>query len=862
MIKKITKMFILVLLIFSSQTSNADEFIDLPIEVYNQNNEVIQEEYVIKYIYNSNGWLIELEEESFGRYEGIYYLYATSRYDNGLKTFPYLVELRANQNGELLPYNEDGKLINEPIKLFASYSEVVGRIISSDGYFIKSEDSVNEKLGQCNLLSYRNGLIIGDNIEIDENGNFSIDKIDVGEYELQFNLKTSIQKRVSSNINLEKDSRWDYLSISPSVNNSSSNNVLIPVAYDYKLKGHLKQYKDGTGFSLGSISFGFSPFVELYKTREGIEPEYIGRIDVDSNGDFYIDDAESYDSSFFQDLDKGDYYLEIINIDASDKDRRVSFSVDSDGEFSVTDVVIDVSTAQLHIKALVDEEEAYKNNYVELIITNKDDPKDVHLLELFFFNQYTSSFTFLNEGKYDIALVNRYQQSYSSEKIEFDVIKEDNELNVYHNGNLVTEDNPIIIDGKNYKTPIVYPIKIKVEDIEGKSVLESFENELKSEIERYQSNNQDIDTFNFYNYNTNNSTVVFHFNEASQNLINQYDIQKLIFSIGNTMLELNKDNMDELFNQYDGEITIEFEVLPQIKNILKNKNNYTLPIAELIIKQNSELIKELKYPILLGISKDILDTDDENQAIYYEEMLYEGMFYKTIGIDYSDANYYKKLKMEIGIFDNDQLTSLVDNKIGFFTMNFNANRSGTFYGRRTAPKFSDVESYQIDDIRSLYLRNIIKEDSNGLFNLDKDITRAEFALMLYKLAGEEPISEDMNFFSDINKNDWFSEAVNWASYHKYILGYDGEFRPENSISKQDVAVILKRFIDNEMPDINFKYLELKKLNDLNLCSDYALESVDLLSRSYVIYGDINNNLDPRGNASKYQVAHWISNILK
>jgi hypothetical protein len=82
---------------------------------------------------------------------------------------------------------------------------------------------------------------------------------------------------------------------------------------------------------------------------------------------------------------------------------------------------------------------------------------------------------------------------------------------------------------------------------------------------------------------------------------------------------------------------------------------------------------------------------------------------------------------------------------------------------------------------------------DGSFKPDDSITRAEFITLVNKsfgFTGSAQIS-----FTDVSTTDWFFEQVCRAGAAGYISGYgDGTLRPDNEISRQEVAAILSRLL--------------------------------------------------------------------
>ncbi len=80
-----------------------------------------------------------------------------------------------------------------------------------------------------------------------------------------------------------------------------------------------------------------------------------------------------------------------------------------------------------------------------------------------------------------------------------------------------------------------------------------------------------------------------------------------------------------------------------------------------------------------------------------------------------------------------------------------------------------------------------------------NITRAEVATIFYRLLKDEvreEIETDVNSFPDVNADDWFNVTVSSLANMGAISGYeDGTFRPNEPISRAELAAMAVRFYD-------------------------------------------------------------------
>lgn len=82
----------------------------------------------------------------------------------------------------------------------------------------------------------------------------------------------------------------------------------------------------------------------------------------------------------------------------------------------------------------------------------------------------------------------------------------------------------------------------------------------------------------------------------------------------------------------------------------------------------------------------------------------------------------------------------------------------------------------------------------GAINMNKPITRGEAVALMDKFLSE---SNEYTYFTDVTSSTKFSSSILKASANGLIQGYpDGTFKPNNSITRAEMAVILSRYITN------------------------------------------------------------------
>ena len=143
------------------------------------------------------------------------------------------------------------------------------------------------------------------------------------------------------------------------------------------------------------------------------------------------------------------------------------------------------------------------------------------------------------------------------------------------------------------------------------------------------------------------------------------------------------------------------------------------------------------------------------------------------------------------------------------------------------------------------------------FEPDSPLTRAMAATVLYRLSGEGGYTTKASF-SDVPDGVWYTSAVSWAQENGVVNGYeeDGTFRPDNKITRQEMAAMLQRYaayIDKADVTANG---DLSKFPDANTVAPWAQSAISWCVANEIINGK-DGKLDPYGDATRAEFAKII-----
>lgn len=104
----------------------------------------------------------------------------------------------------------------------------------------------------------------------------------------------------------------------------------------------------------------------------------------------------------------------------------------------------------------------------------------------------------------------------------------------------------------------------------------------------------------------------------------------------------------------------------------------------------------------------------------------------------------------------------------------------------------DSDAWYHDGVHYCLEKGLMQGFSDGLFRPDGDTTRAQLAMILWRLEGS-PAVETAPEFDDVDPDAWYIGAVRWASAEGVVRGFgDGRFAPDEAVTREQMAAILCR----------------------------------------------------------------------
>ena len=146
------------------------------------------------------------------------------------------------------------------------------------------------------------------------------------------------------------------------------------------------------------------------------------------------------------------------------------------------------------------------------------------------------------------------------------------------------------------------------------------------------------------------------------------------------------------------------------------------------------------------------------------------------------------------------------------------------------------------------------------FAPNDSLTRAMLVTILYRAENEPSIEGIGNPFTDVANDQWYTNAVIWAANNGIVNGITATtFAPDASITREQIATIMYRYVTKLGYEVSANG-DLSAFADANSVSSYAVEAMQWAVGTGLING-IDGNLAPTATATRAQLATMLMRLL-
>jgi uncharacterized repeat protein (TIGR02543 family) len=183
--------------------------------------------------------------------------------------------------------------------------------------------------------------------------------------------------------------------------------------------------------------------------------------------------------------------------------------------------------------------------------------------------------------------------------------------------------------------------------------------------------------------------------------------------------------------------------------------------------------------------------------------------------------------------------------------------------------FIDVplDIWYLNDVMYVYEKGLMNGTAADKFSPESTLTRAMIMTILYRHAGKPDASGLSNPYNDVAAAEWYTDAIIWAAENGIVTGYgNGNFGTNDPISRQDLAVILMRYMNFMEINLSVTQQWISFADEADV-AEYAMNALQSLNKLGIINGvganeDGQTKINPGGVATRAQVAAMLHRFLE
>ena len=175
--------------------------------------------------------------------------------------------------------------------------------------------------------------------------------------------------------------------------------------------------------------------------------------------------------------------------------------------------------------------------------------------------------------------------------------------------------------------------------------------------------------------------------------------------------------------------------------------------------------------------------------------------------------------------------------------------------------FTDVKStaWYYNAVKYVYENNLMAGTGDTTFDPEVSLTRAMTAQLFYNLEGKPAVTGDSTF-TDVTSGHWAVDAITWAAENEVVAGIgEGLYDPDSNVTREQFAQMLYNYAKYKGYDLTATG-DLTQFPDAGSISGWAETALSWANGKGLINGHENGTIDPKGSTIRAQAASIMANF--
>ena len=157
------------------------------------------------------------------------------------------------------------------------------------------------------------------------------------------------------------------------------------------------------------------------------------------------------------------------------------------------------------------------------------------------------------------------------------------------------------------------------------------------------------------------------------------------------------------------------------------------------------------------------------------------------------------------------------------------------------------------------MNHLMEGTGGNAFQPSQTLNRAMAAQLFYNLEGKPTVTGDSTF-TDVTSGHWAVDAITWAAQNDIVAGIGGDlYDPDSNVTREQFAQMLYNYAKYKGYDLTATG-DLSQFPDAGSISSWAETALSWANGNDLINGHENGTIDPKGSTIRAQAASIMANF--
>lgn len=167
-----------------------------------------------------------------------------------------------------------------------------------------------------------------------------------------------------------------------------------------------------------------------------------------------------------------------------------------------------------------------------------------------------------------------------------------------------------------------------------------------------------------------------------------------------------------------------------------------------------------------------------------------------------------------------------------------------------------VNSWAKEDIKNATAKGYLNGFSIDTFSPSSNLTRGQMAAIICRVMDLDIVKSSSSQYGDVNSSNWAYDYINTVNSMGVMTGYNGKFRPDENITREEMAEVSYNILKNKSTDS-------KSLSFNDVASNrWSKKYIDFASSQGLLVGYPDGSFKPNNTLTREEASAYLTRLDK